>query len=504
MTEVAAALIWEGDRFLICQRPAHKARGFLWEFVGGKVEPGETKAQALIRECREELDIGLSVGEEFMEVTHAYPDMTVHLTLFHASIAEGTPKLLEHQALRWITPSEIAAYDFCPADEGILRKILEEDRLKNCLLHFALPGTPVGSSVYGSGHINDTFLIRVLDEQKQLRRFLLQKLSPAAFRNPEQLMENFVRITSYLEQKIRESGGDPEREVLHLVPARDGRPYYKDPEGCFWRLLPFIEGTFSTRESSPALCEEGARAFGRFLFLLKDFPSETLTETIPDFHNTEVRLQKLEAVLEKDPIGRADSAAEEIRFVQKRRSDCSVIRDALRRRILPCRVTHNDAKLDNLLFDLTSRKAICPVDLDTVMPGVSVFDFGDLVRSGCIHRQPAEENSSEALFDLRIYEACLRGYLAGTNGVLTPSECAFLPWGARLMALELGIRYLTDYLEGDVYFRANYPKQNLDRCRLQFQLTKEMEENFEKMVDAVRDFSHQPASSDSSCADALS
>ena len=138
MTEVAAALIWEGDRFLICQRPADKARGFLWEFVGGKVEPGETKAQALIRECREELDIGLSVGEEFMEVTHAYPDMTVHLTLFHASIAEGTPKLLEHQALRWITPSEITAYDFCPADEGILRKILEEDSLKNCLLHFAL------------------------------------------------------------------------------------------------------------------------------------------------------------------------------------------------------------------------------------------------------------------------------------------------------------------------------------------------------------------------------
>ena len=481
MTEVVAALIWDGDRFMICQRPAHKARGLLWEFVGGKVEPGETKEEALIRECHEELDIALRVGELFTEVTHEYPDLTVHLSLFHAVIAAGVPKLLEHRDLKWITPEEIPQYAFCPADETILEKIRETALAERILRAWALPGPVIGAERYGAGHINDTFCVRIAAPDGAVRRYMLQRISREAFPRPEELMKNFAGITAHLRKKILAEVGDPERETLRLVPARDGRGYFIDAEGSLWRLIPFVEGTFCAESVTPELLEASCRAFGRFQRRLADYPADTLYETIPHFHDTENRLRKLREAVKKDLFGRAASVREEIRFAEEREADCSVAMEALRRGILPLRVTHNDTKLNNVLFDEKTREGICVIDLDTTMPGLSIFDFGDAVRFGANHVGEEEKDLSRVRLDPDLYACCVRGFLEGTGGSLTRAEVEYLPWGARIMTLELGIRFLTDYLNGDVYFRTSRPAQNLDRCRTQFQLLRSMERQFDAM-----------------------
>ena len=481
MTEVVAALVWDGDRFMICQRPAHKARGLLWEFVGGKVEPGETKEEALVRECREELDITLRVGDLFMDVTHEYPDLTVHLSLFHAFIAAGVPKLLEHRDLKWITAEEISQYPFCPADEAILERIKEKALTDRILSAWDLPGTVLGTERYGAGHINDTFCVRILSPDGVTLRYMLQRISREAFPHPEELMENFAGITAHLRRKILEQGGDPQRETLSLVRTREGRDFLTDPSGSVWRLIPFIEGTFCVQRGTPELLEASCRAFGRFQRLLADYPAETLYETIPHFHDTEDRLARLREAIKKDPCGRAASVQEEIRFIREREADCSVAMDALRRGILPLKVTHNDTKLNNVLFDEKTREGICVIDLDTTMPGLSIFDFGDAVRFGANPAREDEKDLSRVRLDPALYECCTRGFLAGTAGSLSRAELEYLPWGARIITLELGIRFLTDYLNGDCYFRTSYPGQNLVRCRTQLKLVSSMEEQFDSM-----------------------
>ncbi len=368
------------------------------------------------------------------------------------------------------------ATPFIPENDIILGEVLGA---------YTFPDTLVGAVRYGQGHINDTFCVLCQPKEGDCVRFILQGLSSAAFPHPEDLMENFIGVTAYLRERILENGGDPARETLSLVNTTDGKPYYVDSNGKVWRLTPFIEGTDCFQSATPALFEASARAFGRFQYQLRDFPAATLHEPIADFHNTEDRFAKFLAALEADKYDRAKDVQAEIDFVLARKADCSVAMQALRDGILPLRVTHNDTKLNNILIDRQTGEGICVIDLDTTMPGLSINDFGDSIRFGANHSKEDEKDLSKVNFDIELYEAYTRGFLEGAQGGLTDAELAYLPWGARLMTLECGIRFLTDYLDGDHYFRTHYEGQNLDRCRTQFKLVSDMEAQFEQMAAIV-------------------
>ena len=357
--------------------------------------------------------------------------------------------------------------------------------LEEVLAAYDFPATLLGAVRYGQGHINDTFCVLCQPQEGDCIRFILQGLSLAAFPHPEELMENFIGITSYLREIITQQGGDPLREALSLVKTRDGKDYYTDGTGKVWRLTPFIENTDCFQSATPELFEASARSFGNFQHMLQNYPAETLHETIVNFHNTEDRYAKFEAALAADKLGRAAGIAEEIQFVQDRKADCSVALDALRSGKLPLRVTHNDTKLNNILIDRATGKGICVIDLDTTMPGLSINDFGDSIRFGANHAKEDEKDLSKVNFDIDLYEVYTRGFLEGAQGSLTPAELEYLPWGARLMTLECGIRFLTDYLDGDHYFRIHRPEHNLDRCRTQFKLVRDMEEQFDAMAAVV-------------------
>ncbi len=361
----------------------------------------------------------------------------------------------------------------------------ESPILHEVLAAFPFPPTLVGAVRYGQGHINDTFCVLCQPQEGDAVRFILQGLSTAAFPHPEELMENFIGVTSYLREQIVKDGGDPDRETLQLVNTVDGKPYYVDTNGKVWRLTPFIEGTDCMQSATPELFEASARSFGRFQYQLRDFPAETLHEAIVNFHNTEDRFQKFLAALEADPMGRAADVQAEIQFVMDRKADCSVAMQALRDGVLPLRVTHNDTKLNNILIDRATGEGICVIDLDTTMPGLSINDFGDSIRFGANHSKEDEKDLSKVNFDIELFEAYTRGFLEGANGSLTKAELDYLPWGAKLMTLECGIRFLTDYLDGDHYFRIHYPEQNLDRCRTQFKLVRDMEAQFEEMAAVI-------------------
>lgn len=360
--------------------------------------------------------------------------------------------------------------------------------LQEVLSAYEFPATLLGAVRYGQGHINDTFCVLCQPQDGDCRRFILQGLSSAAFPHPEELMENMVGITSFLQKQIVANGGDPMRETLSVVHTKDGKAFYTDSAGKVWRLMPFIENTECYQSATPELFEASARAFGRFQHMLEGYPAHTLHEPIARFHDTENRYEKFIAALHADTMGRAAQVQAEIDFVKAHKDDCSVAMQALRDGKLPLRVTHNDTKLNNILFDRTTNEGLCVIDLDTTMPGLSINDFGDSIRFGANHSAEDEKDLSKVNFDISLYEAYTRGFLAGAQGSLTAEECNYLPWGAKLMTLECGIRFLTDYLEGDHYFRIHYPEQNLDRCRTQFKLVSDMEQQFEEMLRIVKKY----------------
>ena len=367
--------------------------------------------------------------------------------------------------------------------------IPEKDTIvQEVLAAYDFPATLMGAVRYGQGHINDTFCVICQPQEGDAIRYILQGLSSAAFPHPEELMENFIGITSYLRDQIIAQGGDPLRETLSLVMTRDGKPFYTDSNGKVWRLTPFIENTDCFQSATPELFEASARAFGRFQYMLQGYPAETLHESIVNFHNTEDRYAKFIAALEADKMGRAKDVQAEIDFVTSRKADCSVALQALRDGVLPLRVTHNDTKLNNILIDRDTHEGICVIDLDTTMPGLSINDFGDSIRFGANHSKEDEKDLSKVNFDIDLYEAYTRGFIQGAKGGLTENELKYLPWGARLMTLECGIRFLTDYLDGDHYFRIHYPEQNLDRCRTQFKLVRDMEEQFDAMAAVIEKY----------------
>lgn len=361
-----------------------------------------------------------------------------------------------------------------------------EQFLQDALNAFDFGGQVVGAVRYGSGHINDTFCVHTQPGEDPCRRFILQRISSAAFHHPDQVMANIVGVTSYLGKVISAAGGDPTRETMCVYATKDGKNFYTDAEGGAWRVYPFIEDTVCLQSAeTPELFAASARAFGRFQQMLKDYPADTLYETIPRFHDTEDRLAKLKAAVAADAMGRVKDVKAELDFVAAREADCSVALQALREGKLPLRVTHNDTKLNNVLMDRKSGEGVCVIDLDTVMPGLSINDFGDSIRFGANHCAEDEKDLSKVNFDLSLFEVYTQGFLEGANGALTQTELDYLPWGAKLMTLECGIRFLTDYLEGDHYFLTHREGQNLDRCRTQFKLVADMEDQWEAMKAVV-------------------
>ena len=359
-----------------------------------------------------------------------------------------------------------------------------ETMLQEVLAAFDFGAPVVGALRYGQGHINDTFVVHTQPEDASCRRFILQRMSAAAFKRPDQLMENIMGVTEYLGREIESRGGDREREALRVI-----RPYYTDSANGAWRVYPFVEDTicYQTAET-PALFAASGRAFGHFQRLLQGYPAQTLHETIPHFHDTEDRLAKLKAALAADRLGRAAECRPELDFVLSRETDCSVALQALRDGVLPLRVTHNDTKLNNVLMDRDSGEGLCIIDLDTVMPGLSINDFGDSIRFGANHSAEDEKDLSKVNLDVSLFEAYTQAFLEGAGGTLTAAEIDYLPWGAKLMTFECGIRFLTDYLEGDVYFHTTRDGQNLDRCRTQFKLVSDMEAHWDELAEIVKKY----------------
>ena len=342
-------------------------------------------------------------------------------------------------------------------------------------------GLPTGEAErYGAGHINDTFAVWAADHS---RRWILQRINTDTFTDPAGLMENVTGVTSYLRREILARGGDPDRETLNVVPTREGKPYYTDCEGGAWRAYLFVEGTVCLQKvENERDFYTAAETFGNFQNQLAGYPAATLHETIARFHDTPNRYANFEKALAADVMGRAREVGPEIAFIRAREADCHVLMDQLAAGVLPLRVTHNDTKLNNVLIDQATGKGICVIDLDTVMPGLSAYDFGDSIRFGANDCAEDEPDQSKVHFSLHLYEVFARGYLAAAGSAMTEAERRSLPWGAKLMTLECGIRFLTDYLEGDHYFKISRPAQNLDRARTQFTLVAGMEREFDAMT----------------------
>ena len=329
---------------------------------------------------------------------------------------------------------------------------------------------------YGNGHINSTYIV------ESDPKCILQRVNTDIFRHPDQVMENIAAVTAHLREKILAAGGDPLRETLTLLPTADGKPYYTAPDGSCFRLYRFIENTVSyDTAETPALFAASARAFGKFQNMLADFPSEKLYETIPHFHDTGDRLKNFRASVAADKSGRAASVKDEIDFVLARANEVTVITDAIADGSVPLRVTHNDTKLNNVMLDPKTGEGVCVIDLDTVMPGSLLYDYGDSLRFGASTGAEDEQDLSKISFDLTYFEAYTDAFLSELADSITPAEVALLPMGAKLMTLECGMRFLADHIDGDTYFRIHRENHNLDRCRTQFKLVADMEEKMNEM-----------------------
>lgn len=356
------------------------------------------------------------------------------------------------------------------------------EEIKSILENFAIAGKFVEFYPIDDGHINDTLTVVYNVNGKEMRH-LLQRINTTVFKNPDELMANVDCVTSFLRDKIIASGGDTEREALYCKPTRTGKKYFVDSKNRVWRLYNFVENSFShnTIESKEIFFNAG-KAFGDFQRQLADFPIDKLYETIPDFHNTGKRYKNLVNAINADPKGRVKYLGEEIEFCRARRNETYVLTGKTVIGDLPLRVTHNDTKLNNILFDKTTNEPICIVDLDTVMPGLSLYDFGDAIRFGANTAAEDEKDVSKVSLDLELYEQYVRGFLTTAGSSLVAEEVRLLPFSAKMMTLECGMRFLTDYIEGDVYFKIHYPDHNLVRCHTQFALVADMERKYDEMM----------------------
>ena len=352
---------------------------------------------------------------------------------------------------------------------------------------FDLRGDFVHAHPHGSGHINDTYCA-TLDQAGQRVRYVVQRINHTVFRKPLELMENVDRVTRHALATLKaQDHPEAHRRTLTCIPSHEGTPYARDEMGNYWRVYPFIEGArgYDVLETSEQ-AYQAARAFGEFQKLAATLPGARLHETIPDFHHTPRRLAALEAAIACDSHDRAREVAAEIDFARARAADCSRIVDLLASGDIPERVTHNDTKLNNVLLDDATAEGVCVIDLDTTMPGCVLYDFGDLVRTATPTSREDDPDPEGAGVRLDRFEALLRGYLAGAD-FLNEAEISHLAFSGKLITLEVGIRFLTDYLDGDVYFKTKRHGHNLDRCRNQFAIVRVLEQSMPEMERIVHE-----------------
>lgn len=343
---------------------------------------------------------------------------------------------------------------------------------------------------FGEGHINETYAVYMPGQDgKEVPLYVLQRININVFKNPDQVMDNIFGVTEYLRNIIRQEGGDLDRETLSYIKTKDGENYFEDDNGQPWRCLHYVPNSVCYQQvERPEQFYQSALSFGHFLKQLGEYPAESLYETIPQFHDTRKRFRDFVEAERKDVKNRARVCRSEIDFVLAREKDCGTLMEQLEDGVLPLRVTHNDTKLNNILFDKDTEEGLCIIDLDTIMPGLAANDFGDSIRFGASTAEEDEQDLEKVHFDIDLYEIYVKGYLEMAKDVLTPAEIESLPWGARLMTLECGMRFLADFLQGDVYFKTAYPEHNLVRARTQFRLVKEMEEQFDKMKDVLKKY----------------
>lgn len=340
-----------------------------------------------------------------------------------------------------------------------------------------------------AGLINKTFIVRSKEGDK-VYHYVLQTVNTAVFTHPKELIRNISSVTDFLREKIKQSGGDASRETLCLIPTHDGELYYIDPDGKFWRMYNYIEGarTYDLVENDEMFYRCG-KGFGHFQRLLADYPADTLYPTIPRFHDTPNRLCDFKRAIEENRAGRAAQVAEEIAGYLAHADFCDCVTKYIENGEVPVRVTHNDTKLNNIMIDCHSGEAICVIDLDTVMPGSALYDFGDAIRYGANNAVEDEKDLSKVYLRKDLFRAFTKGFLEEASSSLTERELALIPESAVLMTLECGMRFLGDYLNGDVYFGIRYPEHNLDRARTQLKLVNDMLANLDEMhaiVDSYR------------------
>lgn len=361
-----------------------------------------------------------------------------------------------------------------------------EERLGPIVERFAIPGPLVQAEVCKIGHINETYWVICYDG-RGLSRYVLQKINRHVFQNPPAVMDNLERVCRHLRNKLKQQGESQlDRRCLTLVPTRTGQFYHVDDQGEHWRVFVGIDGvrTYEAVES-PYHAREVGRAFGEFQQLLVDLPGERLHETIPDFHHTRKRFEAFVQAVEQDPLNRARNARAEIEFAFRHQPITGIILDALSRGEIPERITHNDTKFNNVLMDLATDRAVAVVDLDTVMPGCVLYDFGDMVRTATSPTLEDEQDLSQVRMELPLFRQLVEGYLSAAGSFLTSAERNLLAFAGKLITFETGLRFLTDYLLGDNYFRIHRPRHNLDRCRTQFKLVESIEQQEEVMQQVV-------------------
>lgn len=352
-----------------------------------------------------------------------------------------------------------------------------QDKL-NILSNFALEGTPVSIKPLGNGHINSTFLV----ECDNGKKYNFQKINNHVFKDVAGLMNNIDAVTSFLKEKVRLAGGDPYRETLTVVKTKTGENFYKEDEDSYWRVYLFVDDVMTLQFiENPEHFYYAGKAFGNFQKLLADFPADTLVETIPNFHNTVSRYADFEALIAANRSGRADEAKEEIAFARKYKWLSEQLYPLIEKGELPLRVTHNDTKLNNVLLDKETGKPICVIDLDTVMPGLSLYDYGDSMRFGTNPTDEDDKDLSRVYSDMVLFEEYTKGFLEECGDALTEKEIELLPISALVLTYECGIRFLGDFVDGDNYFHVDRPEHNLDRCRTQFKLVADMESKLDQM-----------------------
>jgi hypothetical protein len=358
--------------------------------------------------------------------------------------------------------------------------------LKKIFDCFITGGTFLKGEPFGSGHIHDTF--RIETAEMDADNYILQRLNNNVFRNIPQLQQNIERVTVHLRKKISAvPGSDIKRECLNLIPSKDGKSWITDPSENYWRMYIFIENHHSFNiVDSPGKAFEGGRAIGRFQAMLADLPGGPLYETIPFFHDIEKRLETFNRIISEDPVKRAGSVIEEIDFVQKRADDMKIILRLGKEGKIPVRITHNDTKFNNILLD-ENYKALCVIDLDTVMPGFVHYDFGDAIRTAANIAAEDENELSKVRMDINLFKAYASGYLSETRNTLNDVEKEYLAFAPLLITYIIAVRFLTDYIDGDHYFKIHHEHHNLQRARAQMKLVESMEEQYGEMQRIIRD-----------------